>query len=140
MDSYSHQLILKQTYKWHLAVLKKDLIMKIILVLILSMFFYNCSENNKEKKALKQNIAASERSNLQIRKFDIAKYETNIKKDPSYEGYWKSKDVYVKQYHVIKDGYVEEGYTKNLVQNYVEIEIKDDKFRDVYTFDNTGIL
>lgn len=119
---------------------KNDLIMKIIFVWLLSMLFYNCSESNKEKKALNQNIITSANTNVQMRKFDITKYESNIKKDPSYEGFWKSKDIYVKQYHVIKDGYVEEGYTKNLVQNYVEIEIKDDKFRDVYAFDNTGIL
>ncbi|MGU3373616.1 hypothetical protein [Chryseobacterium sp. M5A1_1a] len=113
--------------------------MKIIFIWLLLSFF-NCSEGNKEKSVSNQNITPSVNTNLQMTKFDIAKYEANIKKDPSYEGYAKDKDTYVKQYHVIKDGYVEENYTKSLVQNYVEEVITHNRIRDVYTFDNTGIL
>lgn len=119
---------------------KNDLIMKIIFVGLLSMLFCNCSEKNKEKIALNQIVRTSANTNSQMRKFNVTKYESNIKKDPSYEGYWKDKDIYVKQYHLIKDGYIEGNYTRSIVQNYVEIEIKNNKFRDVYTFENTGIL
>lgn len=118
---------------------KNDLIMKIIFIWILLSFF-NCSESNKEKSVSNQNITPSVNTNLQMTKFDIAKYEANIKKDPSYEGYAKDKDTYVKQYHIIKDGYVEETYTKSLVQNYVEEVITHNRIRDIYTFDNTGTL
>lgn len=118
---------------------KNDLIMKIIVVWLLLSFF-NCSDGNKDKSVSKQNITPSVNTHLQMTKFDIAKYEENIKKDPSYEGYAKDKNTYVKQYHVIKDGYVEDTYTKSIVQNYVEEVITNDRFRDIYTFDNTGIL
>lgn len=36
-------------------------------------------------------MTASASFNLQIRKFDITKYESSIKKDPSYEGIGKVK-------------------------------------------------
>ncbi|AZA79537.1 hypothetical protein EG347_19550 [Chryseobacterium sp. G0186] len=113
--------------------------MKIIVVWILLSFF-NCSDGNKGKSVSKQNITSSVNTNLQMTKFDIAKYEANIKKDPSYEGYAKDKNTYVKQYHVIKDGYVEDTYTKSIVQNYVEEVITNDRLRDIYTFDNAGTL
>ncbi|MFP3833311.1 hypothetical protein [Chryseobacterium sp. SIMBA_028] len=113
--------------------------MKIIFIWLLLSFF-NCSEGNTGKSVSNQNIIQSVNTNLQMTKFDIAKYEANIKKDPSYEGYAKDKDTYVKQYHIIKDGYVEEAYTKSLVQNYVEEIITHNRFRDIYIFDNTGTL
>lgn len=118
---------------------KNDLSMKIIFVWLLLSFF-SCSNGSKEKPVSNQNITPSVNNNLQMTKFDIAKYEAKIKADPSYEGYAKDGNVYVKQYHVIKDGYVEETYNRDIVQHYVEEVITHNRFRDIYTFDHTGTL
>lgn len=119
---------------------KQDLIMKIIFISLLLSLLNNCSEGNKGKTISGQNITTSVNTNSQMTRFDIPKYEANLKKNPSYEGYAKDDHTYVKQYHIIKDGYVEEAYTRSLVQNYVEEVITNNRIRDVYTFDHEGTL
>ncbi|WP_419868500.1 hypothetical protein [Chryseobacterium sp. CT-SW4] len=118
--------------------MKKDI--AFFIMVLMSFFSNSCTENNKGKTSVYQEIITSSNIDVQKKKFDIEKYELNIKKDPSYEGYWKDKNTYIKQYHIIKDGYVEETYTKDLVESYVEEIIKNDRYRDVYTFDKTGSL
>jgi hypothetical protein len=102
--------------------------MKTNILLFINLIFLSCNGqiDNPKKTAMQ--------------KFDINKYEENLKKDNGYEGYNKSNTVYVKQYHSIKEGYVEESYTKNLVENYIEENQYSNGFKDVMLYDKAGIL
>jgi hypothetical protein len=102
--------------------------MKTNILLFIHLIFLSCNGqiNNPKQTAMQ--------------KFDINKYEENLKKDNGYEGYSKSNTVYVKQYHGIKEGFVEESYTKSLVENYTEEYQNSNGFKDVMTYDKAGIL
>lgn len=117
---------------------KQNLIL--IFTLLLTQFFFNCvNKKNEESNIEYLNNKKMENSEIPKR-FDISNYESNIKKNPFYTGFQKDTETFVKQYHTIKEGYVEEKYTRELVQNYVEEVIIQNRFRDIYTFDNKGIL
>jgi hypothetical protein len=102
--------------------------MKASILLFINIIFLSCNGQ----------IDSSPKTAMQ--KFDINKYEENIKKDNGYEGYNKSNTVYVKQYHSIKEGYIEEGYAKNLVENYIEEYRYTNGFKDIKIYDKEGIL
>ncbi len=109
----------------------------IIIVLFIAFLNLNCNDSKKvEKNKFEKNKMMTNES--QVRNFDIEKYEDNLKKSSEYDGYSINQDTYVKQYHIVKEGYIEETYQKNLVANYVEEIILNNKFRDVHSFDNNG--
>lgn len=111
------------------------------LIFFSTQFLFSCTDQkNKQEINLKSQKNNSMENHKIPKRFDIQSYESKIKKDPFYEGYQKDSKTFVKQYHILKNGYVEENYTKEIVQNYVEEIITEDRFRTVYTFDNKGIL
>lgn len=116
---------------------KQNLMIQVILSLALLLLSCRQKEFNKTYISNKhKNMQSTEDK----KKFDINKYEENLKKNEFYEGYRRDAHTYVKQYHFIKQGYVEETYNRNLVENYVEEVITDDRYRDIYTFDHDGNL
>ena len=77
---------------------KKNLISKIILLYLFLIFCNSC--NLKEIKIEESKLM---NTNIQTQKFDIEKYESNLKTNPLYEGYQKDERIFVKQFHTIKD-------------------------------------
>lgn len=118
---------------------KRNLVSYIFLLCVLSILFENC---NFEKKNLikNKNVNLTINRNVQMQKFDIEKYESNLRRNPLYEGYQKDEDTFVKQFYTIKNGYIEKMYTKSLVQNYIEQYIRKDRFEDYYIYDKDGAL
>ncbi|SHE38615.1 hypothetical protein SAMN05443633_101137 [Chryseobacterium arachidis] len=116
---------------------KNDSLMKIVIIILFGILFNNCEKNKSE--IIVQNTSISKK-NMQTINFDIEKYESNIKKNPLYEGFQKDENTYVKQYHIIKDGYVEDGYSKNIIEHYVEEFIGKDRYKTKFTFNKNGNL
>lgn len=110
------------------------------LFLICFLFLINCNNIKKEDINVNTKYNKPMDKNLKLPHFDVEKYEANLKRNPLYEGYQKDKNTYVRQSHGIKDGYIEETYTKSLVTNYVEQYIGDDRFETFYIYDNNGNL
>lgn len=116
---------------------KNDSLMKIISIMLFTILFSNCEKSKSEP--FQQSTSISNK-NMQATKFDIEKYESNLKKNPLYEGFQKDENVFVKQYHIIKNGYVEDGYSRNIVENYVEELVGKDRYKTKFTFDKNGNL
>lgn len=110
----------------------------IIIVTTTLLLSSGCTKINMEKQNIQKDTKMI--SNFPQKVFDINKYESELRKNSNYEGYWKDENIFVKQYHIIKEGYIEEEYTKDLVENYVEEEIFKNRLRDVYIYSNQGVL
>jgi len=104
------------------------------------LFLVNCNDFKTEKRSINEQYNKPMDNKIQLPRFDINKYEANLKKNPDYEGYQKDQDTYVKQYHSIKEGYVEENYEKSIVENYVEQYISNNRFETFQTYDKDGLL
>lgn len=116
----------------------QNLIMNTILIFLFLLI--GCTKDLKKESNLKLNKSMEINDSLQIKKFDIEKFESNLKKNPSYEGYQKNKETYIKQFYTIKSGYIEDSYTRNLVENYIEQYITNDRFNTFYKYDKSGEL
>lgn len=110
----------------------------IIIVTTTLLLSSGCTKINMEKQNIQKDTKMI--SNFPQKVFDINKYESELRKNSNYEGYWKDENIFVKQYHIIKEGYIEEGYTKDLVENYIEEEILKNRLRDIYIYSNQGVL
>lgn len=100
------------------------------MLFICILLFINCNgQNNKTYEKEKENME----------KFNIKEYETRLETNPFYEGY-EEKNSYIKQYHLIKDGYVEESYSKNIVTFYVEEIITDTAYKTVKKYYKDGSM
>jgi len=73
-----------------------------------------------------------------MERFNIEKYEKNIESNPSYEGYQVNDSVFIKQYHIIKEGIVEDKYNRNIVINYIEEAKANNGFKTVKVFNKGG--
>lgn len=104
----------------------------IIIVTTTLLLSSGCTKINMEKQNIQKDTKMI--SNFPQKVFDINKYESELRKNSNYEGYWKDENIFVKQYHIIKEGYIEEEYTKDLVENYIEEEILKNRLRDIYIF------
>lgn len=111
-----------------------------IYLLISFLFLVNCNDFKTEKRNITEQYNEPMDKKMQLPRFDIDKYEANLKKNPDYDGYQKDPDTYVKQYHSIKEGYIEEKFEKSIVENYVEQLISNNRFETFQIYDKGGFL
>jgi len=116
---------------------KQNLAINLFLIIL---FLVNCNDFKTEKRNITGQYNKQMDNKMQLPRFDIAKYEANLKKNPDYEGYQKDEATYVKQYHTIKEGFIEEKYDKSIVENYVEQLISNNRFETFQTYDKDGFL
>lgn len=112
--------------------------MKSIIFIIFFTISNSChSKNQKYEVNFKSKIQLDTMKQNYIKKFDIDLFEKNVKANSSFEGYTNKENVEISQIMLIDN---QNSSTNNIVKKYIQTELHNDRFEDVFVFDKTGNL